>query len=81
MWHTIDHDALAVIDTGNATASTEDDRGFTSAVVDHEFDGRYAAAGFNAHAFNFACEFCATSTLRVGDRSEVVFFESLAQAL
>ena len=57
MWHTVNHDALAVIDTRNAASTAEDNRGFARAIVDHEFDGRYATAWFDAHALDFAGNF------------------------
>jgi hypothetical protein len=79
MWHAINHDALAMIDTWNAASTAEDNCGFARAIVDHEFYGWHTTAWLDAHAFNFARKFCASATLRVGDTDEVILFESFTE--
>ena len=81
MWHTIDHDAFAMIDTRNIASAAKDNCCFAGAIVDHEFDSRHTTARFNAHAFDFSGKFCSGAHLRVSNIDKVIFFESLAESL
>ena len=81
MRHSVDHDALAVIDARNIATAAENNRCLSSAVVDHEFDSGHATSWFDSHSLDFARELRAIATLRIGNVDKAVIFESFAESL
>jgi hypothetical protein len=58
MWHTVNHDAFAMVNARNVASAAENNCCLTSAIVNHEFDGRHTTAWLNAHALDFSGNFC-----------------------
>ena len=81
MRHSVDHDALAMIDARNIATAAENYRCLASAVVDHEFDSGHTTARFDSHSLDFARELRAIATLRIGNIDKSVIFESLTESL